>query len=427
MGGATRSEVAVRSHDILVASGTARASEFEAVTNIGAAVRLAVNLRGMPAVSYALLREVAVHRLGLQPGEVRPALVLLAEAEMVNLDTDGQTIRTVLPEIPYFKDLYGTVGEVGIPKAGLNEHEQITIGLMHRLGQGPVLGHELIALGAEKKALKRILKIGEDAGFVLAKRARGQDVLVSPGYFSEDPQALANLAATAGTSRLQHVLAAIKKNQGFPLKVIVERKEIGGVALDDAEVALVKALAGEGFIPPPSVRTAHSGENHFIFGPRPGQARLAPHETQIYANALALAAAVRQGQFLSKDYAIRNPPLLLRRFLERGYLGSNSEAMEQYRAVARHGLARLVATGGGQAQLNLIRNPDNERAVAMAIELVGGSSDAPGPDVELILAVRKGEEYVEPLLARKSLADCRVVAADQEAQDAIDTFLLRGR
>lgn len=67
-----------------------------------AAVRLAINLRGMPPVRYGLLRDVAVHRLGLQPPEVKPAVELLAEAEMVNLYTEGKTIKTVLPHIPFF-------------------------------------------------------------------------------------------------------------------------------------------------------------------------------------------------------------------------------------------------------------------------------------------------------------------------------------
>lgn len=102
---AENAEIAVRSHDVLVTSGISRAAEFESLINLGAAVRLAINLRGMPPVNYPLLREVAVHRLGLQPSEVKPALDLLAEAEMVSLYTKGKTIRTVLPDIPFFSNL----------------------------------------------------------------------------------------------------------------------------------------------------------------------------------------------------------------------------------------------------------------------------------------------------------------------------------
>ncbi|MBU8899565.1 hypothetical protein KRR26_28540 [Corallococcus sp. M34] len=418
-------EVAVRSHDILVSSGTARASEFETLTTIGAAVRLALNLRGMPPVEYGLLREVAVHRLGLQPGEVRPALELLAEAEMVDLAGDNSTTKTILPNIPYFEDLYRKVGEAGASTQGLNEHEQLTLAVMHRLGQGPTSRNELTKLGAEDRALNRILQIGSDAGFVLPKRARGHDIYISPAYFAEDPQALADLAALAGSSRLGRILSLIKKNQGYPLSIIEERRDLGGTNLDDKDILLIKALAGEGFVPPPSVRTSHSGENHFMFGPRPGNTRLAPHEGQIFNNALALAAAVRQGQFLAREYKINYPAALVRALLRDGHLGSNSEAIEQYRIVAQHGIGRLVPTTGDRARLELIQTPDNIRAAKLAVDLLAGPTDKPTPDEELVLAMRKGEEYVEPLLARKSLSECKIVNADEEAKHAVDDFLLR--
>jgi hypothetical protein len=148
----SKEEIAVRSHDILVTSGTSRAVEFDALTNIGAAVRLAINLRGVPPVSFDLLKSAAVHRLGLQPSEVRPAIELLAEAEMVILHQEGRTIKTVVPDIPYYSDLYTNIGEVGTGE-GLNEHEQLTISIMERLHKSPVTKETFSSIGAERKAL----------------------------------------------------------------------------------------------------------------------------------------------------------------------------------------------------------------------------------------------------------------------------------
>ncbi|WP_147447329.1 hypothetical protein [Corallococcus sp. CA054B] len=346
---------------------------------------------------------------------------------MVDLIMEGSTIKTILPDIPFFQDLYKDLGEASTSSQNLNEHEQLTLKLMQSLGRGPITREEIAGFGAERRATNRILQIGQDAGFVIPKRARGQDVFISPAYFAEDPQALADLTAQAGSTRLGKILNLVKKNQGYPLKIIAERKDLGGTSLDDKDIALIKALAGEGFIPPPSVRTEHSGENHFIFGPRPGHTRLVPHETQLFNNALALAAAVRQGQFLARNFAIRYPVSLLKALLRDGYLGSNSEAMEQYRAVAQHGVGRLTITGTGRARLELIQNPDNIRTVQIAIELLAGPNDQPASDEELILAMRQGEQYVEPLLARKSLASCRIIQADEEANFAIDSLLLRRR
>jgi len=346
---------------------------------------------------------------------------------MLDLDMDGRRIKTVLPNIPYFQDLYRRIGEAGGGDGQFNEHEQVTLTLMERLGRGPATRDDLASFGADKKALARVLTIGKDAGFVLPKKARGQEVFISPGYFADDPRALADLVAKAGSTRVARLIRLIRDNQGYPLRLIRQRRELGGVRLDDRDLEALTALAGEGFLSPPAIRTSHAGENHFIFGPQPGSTRLAPHETQIYRNALALASAVRQGQLLASQYAIKFPVLLLERLKERGSLGSNSEAMEQYKVVAEHGVGRLDSTGGGQARFELIRNPDNIRAVDMAIAMLSGASDRPGPDEELILALRSGERYVEPLLARKSLAEHRIVCADEESRDAIETLLLGGR
>lgn len=421
-----KSEIAMRSHDVLVTSGQSRAAEFESLITLGSAVRLAINLRGMPPVRYDLLRDVAVHRLGLQPPEVRPAVELLAEAEMVDLDTEGKTIKTVLPSIPFFSDLYLRLGDVGTQDQALNEHEQLTVQLMERLARRPQTPNDFAALGADKRALGRVLEIGASAGFVTHRRARGRDVYVSPSYFAEDPQALADLVVTAGGTRLARVLDLLRQHQGFPLRVILETGELAGNRLDQAELTVIQALAGQGFVAPPAIRTTHSGENHFIFGPQPGPSRLAPHEIQIYRNALAVVSAVRQGQFLAREHAIWNPRLLLQRFKERGYLRRNSEAPEQYRAVVQLGVARLVPLGGDRARLELIRDPDNERTIDLAIRLVQGSGGQPMPDEELMLAMKRGDEYVEPLLARKSLAHCEIIEADRDSIAAMDQFLLRG-
>lgn len=245
-------------------------------------------------------------------------------------------------------------------------------------------------------------------------------------FAPEDPQALADLAVVAGGTRLSRVVDLLKQHQGYPLQIILDRGELGGVRLDEREKAIIRALAGEGFIPPPAIKTTHSGENHFIFGPQPGRSRLLPYEVQIYKNALALVAAVRQGQFLSRAHAIRYPRILLERFKERGFLRSNTEAKEQYRAIVQLGVAKLERESGEWSRLTLIRNPDNERAVDMAIAMVEGSATQPAADEELTLALKKGEEYVEPLLARKALSEYRLVDADQESMAAMDNFLLRG-
>lgn len=154
-------DLAVRAHDIVVCMERARPSEFEALSILGSAVRLALHLRGAPVVDNELLRQVAIHVLLLQPGEVRPALELLAEAEFVQLVTEGKTIKAIIPNVPYFDDLFGTLGEVA-QSGGLNEMEQLTVLIAQRLSQSPISREHVFSLGAEKRAVDKALRIGDE-------------------------------------------------------------------------------------------------------------------------------------------------------------------------------------------------------------------------------------------------------------------------
>ncbi len=86
------------------------------------------------------------------------------------------------------------------------------------------------------------------------------------------------------------------------------------------------------------------------------------------------------------------------------------------------GVASLDYTTPKMATVRFIDNQDNRKTLDMAIDLVTGEAFQPSPDEELILALRRGEKYVEPLLARKGLSDCHIVDADQESQAAMDNF-----
>src|SRR5262249_48386690 len=163
-------------------------------------------------------------------------------------------------------------------------------------------------------------------------------------------------------------------------------------------LAVIKMLAGEGFVPPPAIQTKHSGINHFLFGPRPGSTRLPSIKRPIYEAAMALVAAVRQGQLLPARFAIRSPRALLRSFREKKELRANTEAVEQYRQVAALRVGRLEITGGEWAKLVLIDLPENVEAVDMAIELISGSEPQVSPSDEIILSLQQGEKYIESLI-----------------------------
>ena len=312
-------KIAVRAHDIVVSLERHSVPEFDLISILGKAVRLALHLRGVQAVSYDVIRGVAVYLLDFPSDAVRLVLEFLAEAEFVRLDTQGKTIKTVIPDVPYYEDLFFELGEM-VSVSQLSEPEQLTLSLVQRLSDSPLLIDHAYDLGAEKKLVDRVVDIGSEGAFFVNRRARGRNVLVSPTYFSENQDAYADLVAAKGAARVRKVLGLLKSNQGWPLSKIEAEQEIGGTRLDEQDLAVIRMLAGDGFVAPPGIETKHAGLNHFMFGPRPGEARLPALKRHVYEAAMALVAAVRQGQFLPAEYAIHSPEALLRAFRDRGYI-----------------------------------------------------------------------------------------------------------
>ena len=105
-----RAETAERCHEIQVCLGRTDVPEFESLLEIGMAVRLALHLRGLPLVQYEVVRLVSGHYLDIAPMAVQRVVHLLAEVEFVKLQSEGKTIRAVLPTVPYYEDLYATLG-----------------------------------------------------------------------------------------------------------------------------------------------------------------------------------------------------------------------------------------------------------------------------------------------------------------------------
>src|SRR5262249_16010392 len=128
----TPEEAAIRAHDITVCLERASVQEFEDLSLLGRAVKLALHLRGVPAVRYELLRDIAVYVLNFPPAVVMPTVELLAEAEFVELDVQGKTIKTVVPSIPFYKQIFANLADAA-DISSLSEPEQLSLEILHRL------------------------------------------------------------------------------------------------------------------------------------------------------------------------------------------------------------------------------------------------------------------------------------------------------
>ncbi len=423
----SREIVAVRCHDITVSLNGAQAGEFDRLLLVGMAVQLALHLRGVAtAVPYDLLRQVGLYLLHIPSTSFERVVELLAEVEFLKLDRRGGTIKAVVPTVPYYEDLFSGIGEI-VSDRPLSEPEQLAIAVLDRLSRSPTTLQTLYGCGAEKRLLERVLKVGMEGGYFIGKRARGRDMMLSPVYFPEHGEAFADLAAGAGSGIVARVISILAKNQGWPLKLIRETGRIGEIPLSPDEIGVITELAKEGFSPPPMIRTKHSGANYFIFGPKPGLPNLPPQKRHIYEAAMALLAAVRQGQLLAKKYRIRMPQSLLQALKERKWLRANTEALEQYKQLVVLRLGRLVPTGGSNwYRFELIETPENLEAVDMALLLARGAQLPLAANEEIAIALQKGQEYVESLVSRQTLVKEAPVSIDPQVRERIDNLFFTG-
>jgi hypothetical protein len=417
--------VAVRCHDVTLSLQGAQVADFDRLLIVGMAVRLALHLRGVPAVSYDLLRQIGLHLLHIPPTSLERVVKLLAEIDFLKVKSEGETISAIVPDVPYYEDLFVGIGMVATDRP-LSEPEQLTIQILDRLSRSPAARQLFYNSGAEKRLVERMVIVGTEGGYISGRRARGRDMLLSPIYFPENGSAFTDLAAGAGSGPVARVISLLAKNQGWPLALLQKTGKIGDTPLSADDVAIISELAKEGFTPPPVIKTAHAGTNHFIFGPRPGLGNVLPTQRHIYEAAMALVAAVRQGQLLPRQYKIKWPESLLQSLKDSKWLRANTEALAQYKQLVVLRLGRLVPAGGDWHRFELIDTPENVAAVDMALLLVKGTTPPPAVDEDVVLAFRKGQEYVDSLIGRQMLVRESTVSIDPDIQNEINDLFLRG-
>lgn len=402
-----RKDIAVRCHEIQSGLANKVVDDFEQLTLIGSAVRLALHIQGLPTIEYEKLKLVASYFLNISPLALRPVLELLAEIEFVKLATSGRTIDKVIPNVPYYEGLYETIGEYA-EDVGLNETEQLSVELLRRLAKSPDKLEALRSkIGADSSRFDRAVDLGLQGGYVKKNRHRGKDLLVSPAYFSENSDIFADTVAKSGAKGVQNVLDEIRKNQGVPLSVIERSVARHESPLTQDEVVLLKRLASDGMVRPPTIVTPHSGENHFMFTPTPSGAAMAGSKREIYERAMAIVAAVRQGQYLPRQHAIRNPAAILGQLKFHGKLKkATTETREQYKNLHHLRIARIVPVGSGFAELHVIETPENNEALEIAYDLVtSGAVSGIEVDDDARRALQQDQQYVESLISSAKLKE----------------------
>lgn len=423
----TNSELAARCHEIQTGLGTTEVPEFDHLMLMGMAVRLALHIRGLASIPFEVLKLVGYHYLGISQHAIRPVVELLAEVEFIMLGTEGKTIKTVVSNVPYYEDLYETLGNYA-SEIGLNEAEQLSVELVHRLSRSPEKLDSLrTALGAENKVLLRAIEVGKEGAYLRSVRARGRDILLTPTYFSENPEIYADAVAGGGAKQIKKILEALKGAQGYPLPLVEKNKRIGQIELTNEEVCLLLRLAQDGAVKPPSITTPHAGETFFLFTPTPSGAALAPTKREIYERAMAIVAAVRQGQFLPKTFAIREPGAVLYKLRSDLKLSkATTEAAQQYKNLVHLRVAQLIDVGNGYKQLQIINTTENCEALDIAYQLVNaGAAKGIEVDADARRALQQDQTYIESLISSGKLQKTKKVPITEEQQLQLDLIFLK--
>lgn len=424
---ASPADIAARCHEVQVGLGTTEVPEFDNLTLVGMAVRLALHIRGLPAIPYDVVRLVGYHFLNIPTSAMKQVAEMLAEIDYVKLGTEGKTIKNVLPNVPYYEEMYDGLGEMAI-STGFNEAEQVTIELLNRLSKSPDKLNSLRStLGTENKLFNRVVDVGKEGAYLRVERARGRDVLFSPAYFSENYQLFIDTVAASGSKNISNLLAGLKQAQGYPLAVIQQTKRLGNLEVRENDLNFLYRLAQDGAVKPPSIKTKHAGENFFLFTPTPSGAALAPTKRDIYEKAMAIVSAIRQGQFLPEKYAIRSPGAViytLRRDLQ--LKKSTTEAAQQYQNLVHLRVAQLVDVGNGFRQLKIIDTPENKEALDIAYSLVdSGVPSGVEVDEDARNALQKDQTYVESLVSSAELNKRKKMPITEEQQLQLDLVFMK--
>ncbi|WP_454677224.1 hypothetical protein [Achromobacter marplatensis] len=417
-----------RCHEIQLAIKDKEVVRFETIPEIGMAVQLALHIRGLPLIDYEVMKLVATTLIGIPRLAVDRIVLLLAEIDFVRIKKDGRRITGVLPTVPYFEDLYEGLGEYWENEAKANEFETLTLDIVDNLAGAPHNVDSLAQkLGADRKDFNQSVEIGTKGSFLISRRSRSKDILINPTYFSENADIFADQVAKSGAITVQRTLDLLKKAQGWPLSLILKTKEISGAKVSDDEIMLIKRLAQDGIVKPPSIVTSHAGQSAFMFAPAPNFVNISPLRREQYERALAIVSAVRQGELLPNRFRIRSPGAVLYKLKTELQLSPTSDYAEQYHNLEHLRVAKLEKLDGGYRQLKIIDTPENRESLDIAYQLIQGDKIPDlSVDGEAMNAMTGSQEYVESLVSSRMMREKENIVLSEETQHQVSQLLLEG-
>jgi len=413
------------SYDLHSALGEYETPELDYLKTLGMTATLAVHIRGLGEIQYEVLKLASYHYFKIPSFALDKVIDILSDLEFVDVLGSKKKIKSIIPKIPHFSSIYSTIGEY-TEDDDLNESELAMLAILNQVYNKPENKQKLInGIAADTSIIDTCLKYSEAGGLLRTHKARGKEIILSPYYFSDNLDGLADLTAKSGSGNISKVLNKLKANQGWPLSMVMKNQEIGGQKLDQVELSLINSMSSEGILKPPSIKFGNGNSEQFVFTPNPGSTRLNAANREIYERSMALVSCVRKGQLMPAQYRINSPVAILKSLRNKGYLNSNSEASEQYKNLVFMKVAFLKPTVGSRCQLVLIQSNENIQALDTAIKLLAtGELASLEVNKEATISFSKDETYVQSIIAASDMRKRKQVHIAEEAKNEMDQLLL---
>jgi len=403
-------QFALRSQDIQTGLQDYEISEYEMITKVGMATRLAIHIRGGESIDYEKLKEIGHVLFGIPKIGFAEVINILREVSHIKTIDSGGKVKKVIPQVPYFDDLYDDIGEYAL-EDGVNEIETLAIQMLDRLAENPFRLDKLRKqFSADKEDFERVLEIGEVGTFIKPLEYEGNKFIISPLYFGENSEGFVRILQEHGSTKFKAAFEILRRYPGLPLSKIQ-------VFTDDLEVQdILRAYVNYGCFQPPKVNTTRSGSNFFLFTPSQGTQKIKIIEKEVYEKVLALIASVRQGEHFASD-KIREPIKILYQLFWHKKLARHPESLEQYAPLALLRVCKLVKESPYSYELVFIDTPENNMALGLAINMLEGNVESMprGLDTKAVYLIQSDINYEESLRGYRSLIKEKRVRKSKKA------------
>lgn len=361
---------------------------------VGMAATLGGLIRGHDVIEDAqALMQVAAHQLDVNMLSFGEVIRVLEDAGFVQgVQRRGGKITTFTETVPYYDDLYATLGETWRERSPTEVEQQLLL-VIDGLAKSPVPLEDLeSAFDLDHEAVPELIEVATGAGLIQTLRTIDGDVAYSPFFGFENPQLLEALVVDHGTDQLVSEFAAVRARQGLEMN-------------PEQYPLLTGAVAG-GLVMAASVRLPDGSMQAFAAMPYVSDPHLLTTRKPVLDKALAVLACLRCAE-THGEYNTLSPAGLVNvidKLLDpnRGFLAPNSAHRRQYELMRNSGLLVFgpdSKPGGSWVTPRFVDTQDNREALLLARDLIvhGELVERRVDDAVARTALASGKDYAAPM------------------------------